>query len=133
MGTALTLLVTMLVPFVSFSSFSYLFLQIDTCIVNIQNHHNRANRGETWTDLHLNNVIMVQTHTTWLQYEDIQMLGWEREMMDRVIDPEVHMVSGERAFQAARLFALRNHKVIIRSHHSMEELRDWVDEVNVSQ
>ena len=41
---------------------------------------------------------MAQTHATWLQYEDIQLLGWEREMMDRVIDPEVQMVSGERAF-----------------------------------
>ena len=75
---------------------------------------------------------MAQTRATWSQYEDIQMLGWEREIMDRAIDPEVQMVSGERAFQATRLFALRNRKVVVRAHRSMEEVRDQVDEVNVS-
>ena len=76
---------------------------------------------------------MAQTHATWSRYENVQMLGWEREMMDRAIDPETHMVSGERAFQAARLFALCNREVITRSHHSVEELRGRVDEVNVSR
>ena len=75
---------------------------------------------------------MAQTHMTWLCYENIQMSGWEREMMDRAINPETCMVSGEQAFQVARLFALCNHKVITRLHHSVEELRDQVDEVNVS-
>ena len=42
------------------------------------------------------------------------------------------MVSRERAFQAAILFALWNREVILQSHCSMEELRDWVDEVSVS-
>ena len=54
-------------------------------------------------------------------------------MMDRAINPGARMVSGEQAFQAARLFALHNRKVIMRSHCSVEELRGWVDEVNVSQ
>ena len=39
------------------------------------------------------------------------------------------MVSGERAFQAARLFVLHNHEVIMRLHCSVEELRGQVDEV----
>ena len=75
---------------------------------------------------------MAQTCATWSQYENVQMLGWEREMMDRVIDPETRMFSGEWAFQAARLFALCNCEVITRSHCSVEELRGRVDEVNVS-
>ena len=54
---------------------------------------------------------------------------WVREMCNRVQEAEVRMVSGERVFQAARLFYLDNRRVIDRLDGGLESFRDQWTEV----
>ena len=54
---------------------------------------------------------------------------WAREMCARAREAEVRMVSGERAFQAARLFYLDNWRVIDRLDGGLESFHDQWTEV----
>ena len=61
------------------------------------------NNGEIWEDLRLNDVIMAQLQASSVPTE-ASLTAWEREIMGRLLHPEVRMVSGERALQASSLF-----------------------------
>ena len=55
------------------------------------NHH-----GESWNDLHLNDMICAQTQAWANKQESTDLPEWMREMCHRSSDPEVKMVTRER-------------------------------------
>ena len=71
---------------------------------------------------------MAQTQAMGHHQNRLDIPRWAREMCNRVREVEVRMVSGERAFQAARLFYLDNHRVIDRLDGGLESFRDqWME------
>ena len=65
-----------------------------------------------WDDLRLNDVIMAQLQSSSVPNE-ASLMAWEREIMGRLLHPEVRMVSGERALQASSLFTHRTCTMIV--------------------
>ena len=63
---------------------------------------------------------MAQTQAVRDTARDIEVHGWEREIMSQALKVEGRMVTGEMAFMAARLFALESRRQINR-------LSEWLD------
>ena len=72
---------------------------------------------------------MAQTQAMGHHQNRLNVPHWAREMCNRAQEAEVRMVSGERAFQAARLFYLDNRRVIDRLDGGLESFRDQWTEV----
>ena len=72
---------------------------------------------------------MAQTQALGHHQNRLNVPRWAREMCARAREAEVRMVSGERAFQAARLFYLDNQRVIDRLDGGLESFRDQWTEV----
>ena len=71
---------------------------------------------------------MAQTQAMGHHQNRLNVPRWAREMCSRAREAEVRMVSGERAFQAARLFYLDNRRVIDRLDGGLESFRDqWME------
>ena len=94
-----------------------------------------ANRGENWSDLRINDIIVAQSRATRGTARDIEVHGWEREIMGRALEVEGRMVTGEMAFMAARLFALESRWQINRvserldaAEQTIREMRELVTE-----
>ena len=80
-----------------------------------------ANNGEIWDDLRLNDVIMAQLQASSVPTE-ASLMAWEKEIMGRLLHPEVRMVSGERALQASSLFTCRTRTMVVRCWNRVQEV-----------
>ena len=94
-----------------------------------------ANRGEDWSDLRINDIIVAQSRATRGTARDIEVHGWEREIMGWALEIEGRMVTGEMAFMAARLFALESRRQVNRvserldaAEQTIREMRELVTE-----
>ena len=94
-----------------------------------------ANRGENWSDLRINDIIVAQTRATRGTARDIEVHGWEHEIMGRALEVEGRMVTGEMAFMAARLFALESRRQVNRvserldvAEQTIREMRELITE-----
>ena len=81
---------------------------------------------------------MAQTLAVRDTARDIEVHGWEREIMGRALEVEGRMVTGEMAFMAARLFALESRRQINRvserldaAEQTIREMRELVTEHEV--
>ena len=81
-------------------------------------------RGESWDDLCLNNMICTQTQAWANKQELTDLPEWMREMCHRGTDPDVKMVTGERAFQFGRLVALEMWREVTKERRRLEWLMD---------
>ena len=81
-----------------------------------------ANNGEIWEDLRLNDVIMAQLQASTIPLSEAYLTAWEREIMGRLLHPEVRMVSGERALQASSLFTRCTRTMIVRCWNRVHEI-----------
>ena len=63
-------------------------------------------QGESWDDLHLNNMICAQSQVWANKQESTDLPECMREMCCWGVDPGAKMVTGEQAFQFGRLVAL---------------------------
>ena len=72
---------------------------------------------------------MAQTQAIGHHQNRLNIPRWAREMCGRAHEAEVRMVSGERAFQAARLFYLENCHIIDRLDGGLESFCDQWTEV----
>ena len=84
-------------------------------------HSRGANNGEIWEDLHLNDVIMAQLQASLVPTE-ASLTAWEREIMGRLLHPEVRMVSGERALQTSSLFTHHTCTMIVHCWNQIQEV-----------
>ena len=89
-----------------------------------------ANNGEIWEDLRLNDVIMAQLQASTILSSEAYLTAWEREIMGRLLHPEVRMVSGERALQASSLFTRRTRTMIVRCWNRVHEIREEFSRVD---
>ena len=89
-----------------------------------------ANNGEIWEDLRLNDVIMAQLQASAILSGEAYLTAWEREIMGRLLHPEVRMVSGERALQASSLFTCRTRTMIVRCWNRVHEIREEFSRVD---
>ena len=80
------------------------------------------NRGEDWSDLWINDIILAQTLAIRDTAQDIEVHGWEHKIMGCAGELEGRTGMGETAFMAAHLFALESRRQIKR-------LSGWLDEV----
>ena len=87
-----------------------------------------ANNGETWADLRLNDMIMAQFQST--STNNTLFTEWEREILNRLLHPEVRMVSGERALQASSLFARRSCALILQTWRRVNEIGEGLDRID---
>ena len=78
---------------------------------------------------------MAQTLAVCDTARDIEVHGWEREIMGRALEVEGRMVTGETAFMAAHLFALESRRQINRvserldaAEQTIREMRELVTE-----
>ena len=83
------------------------------------NHH-----GESWNDLRLNDMICAQTQAWANKQESTDLPEWMREMCRWGSDPEVKMVTGERAFQFGRLVALEMWREVTKERKRLDWLMD---------
>ena len=81
-------------------------------------------RGESWNDLRLNDMICAQTQAWANKQESTDLPEWMREMCRRGSDPEVKMVTGERAFQFGRLVALEMWREVTKERRRLDRLMD---------
>ena len=81
-----------------------------------------ANHGETWADVQLNHSISLQTHAFPHIQGQLELPGWMEEMMDRAVDTDAKLVTGEWAYQAARLFTMENRRRLLREGRRVETL-----------
>ena len=79
-------------------------------------------RGESWNDLRLNDMTCAQTQAWANKQELTDLPEWMREMCRRGSDPEVKMVTGERAFQFGRLVALEMWREVTKERKRL----DWL-------
>ena len=63
-------------------------------------------QGESWDDLHLNDMICAQTQAWANKQELMDLPEWMKEMCHWGSEPEVKMVTREQAFQFGRLVTL---------------------------
>ena len=71
-------------------------------------------RGESWSDLCLNNTIISQSQAWANKQELTDLPEWMREMCRKGVEPEAKMVTGERAFQFACLVALEMWREVMK-------------------
>ena len=81
-------------------------------------------RGESWNDLRPNDMICAQTQAWANKQESMDLPEWMREMCHRGSDPEVKMVTGERAFQFGRLVALEMWREVTKERRRLDRLMD---------
>ena len=81
-------------------------------------------RGESWNDLRLNDMICAQTQGWANKQESTDLPEWMREMCRRGLDPEVKMVTRERAFQFGRLVALEMWREVSKERKRLDRLMD---------
>ena len=81
-------------------------------------------RGESWNDLHLNDMICAQTQAWANKQESTDLPEWMREMCRRGLDPEVKMVTREWAFQFGRLVALEMWREVTKERRRLDRLMD---------
>ena len=81
-------------------------------------------RGESWDNLRLNDTICAQTQAWANKQELTDLPEWMREMCHQGIDPEVKMVTGERAFQFGRLVALEMWREVMKERRRLNWLMD---------
>ena len=81
-------------------------------------------RGESWDDLHLNDMICAQTQAWANKQESTDLPEWMREMCRWGSGPEVKMVTGERAFQFGRLVALEMWREVMKERRRLDRLMD---------
>ena len=81
-------------------------------------------RGESWNDLRLNDMICAQTQAWANKQESTDLPEWMREMCRQGSDPEVKMVTGERAFQFGRLVALEMWREVTKERKRLDRLMD---------
>ena len=53
---------------------------------------------------------------------EASLTAWEREIMGRLLHPEVRMISGERALQASSLFTHQTRTMIIQCWNRVQEV-----------
>ena len=87
------------------------------------------NRGEDWSDLQINDIILAQTLAIRDTAQDIEVHGWEREIMNHAEELEGRMVTGETAFMATRLFALESRRQINRLSGRLNEAETTIREM----
>ena len=87
-------------------------------MMQCDNHH-----GKSWNDLHLNDMICAQTQAWANKQESTDLPEWMREMCRRGSDPEVKMMTGERAFQFGRLVALEMWREVMKERR-LDQLMD---------
>ena len=63
---------------------------------------------------------MAQTRAVHDTAQDIEVHGWEREIMSWALEIEGRMVTGEMAFMAARLFALESRRQVNRVSEQLD-------------
>ena len=80
--------------------------------------------GESWDDLHLNDMICAQTQAWANKQESTDLPEWMREMCRQGTNPEVKMVTGERAFQFGRLVALEMWREVTKERRRLDRLMD---------
>ena len=83
------------------------------------NHH-----GESWDNLHLNNMICAKTQAWANKQESTNLLEWMREMCRQGSEPEVKMVTREQAFQFGRLVALEMWREVTKERRRLDWLMD---------
>ena len=83
-----------------------------------------CNRGETWEDLRLNDMIVSQSRAMPNEQEREDLPGWMKGMMRKMNEPEVRMVTGERAIQFARCSTLAMHKALRKERRRTDRLMD---------
>ena len=81
-------------------------------------------QGESWDNLHLNNMICAQSQAWTNKQESTDLLLWMREMCHWGVDPEVKMVTGEWAFQFGRLVALEMWREVTKERKRLDWLMD---------
>ena len=115
-------------PEVCCSSCSFLlyltsfFLWITRWVGLVMQHDNHC--GESWDDLHLNDMICAQTQAWANKQKSTNLLEWMREMCHRGSEPEVKMVMGEQAFQFGRLVALEMWREVMKERRRLDWLMD---------
>ena len=83
------------------------------------NHH-----GESWDNLHLNDMICAQTQAWANKQESTNLLEWMREMCHWGVDLEVKMVTGEQVFQFGHLVALEMWREVMKERRHLDWLMD---------
>ena len=81
-------------------------------------------RSESWDNLHLNNMICAQAQAWANKQESTDLPEWMREMCRWGLDPEVKMVTRERAFQFGRLVALEMWREVTKERRRLNQLMD---------
>ena len=85
-------------------------------------------RGESWDDLHLNNMICAQTQAWANKQESTDLPEWMREMCHQGVDLEVKMVTGEQVFQFGHLVALEMWREVMKERRRLNRLMDMLVE-----
>ena len=80
--------------------------------------------GESWDDLHLNDMICAHTQAWANEQESTDLPEWMREMHCWGTDPEVKMVTGEWAFQFGGLVALEMWREVTKERRRLDRLMD---------
>ena len=83
------------------------------------NHH-----GESWGDLHLNDMICAQTQAWANKQESTDLPEWMREMCHQGVDLEAKMVTGDQAFQFGCLVALEMWREVTKDRRCLDWLMD---------
>ena len=87
------------------------------------------NQGEDWSDLQINDVILAQTLAIRDTARDIEVHGWEHEIMSRAGELEGRMVTGETAFMATCLFVLESRRQINRLSGRLDDAETTIREI----
>ena len=75
-------------------------------------------------------VIMAQLQASTIPSSEAYLTAWEREIMGRLLHPEVRMISGERALQASSLFTRHTRTMIVRCWNRVHEIREEFSRVD---